>query len=123
MKNLIIGFVLVSTVSLSALATIECTGAGKDSKVTISILDLATKRVVEGEKNPVAVRIAETVVNAKGHQTQVVLFAGVVDGRTEDVMWFLRSKDRKSLSGTVYMDDAEFTMAVSGREITFVCAQ
>ena len=123
MRNLIISFVLVSTVSVGAMATIECSGAGKDAKVTISILDLATKRVVEGEKNPVAVRVVESVVNAKGHQAEAVLFAGVVNGTTEDVQWFLKSKDRKSFVGTVYMDEAEFTMSVGEREIRFACAQ
>jgi hypothetical protein len=70
----------------------------------------------------VAVRVVETKTNPRGFQEEVVLFAGVVNGKTEDVQLFLTSKDRKSLKGTIFMDELyDMTMSVGSREINFNC--
>ncbi len=113
--------VAVLTVGSVANATMECKGKDQDSKVSVSILDLASRKVKEGQKNPVAVRVVESDESGK-YPVENVLFAGVVEGVTEDVQWFLNSKDKESFSGTVFMDELyDLTLNVKGRSLSITC--
>lgn len=121
-KMIAIG-VAVFAVGSVASATMECKGKDKDAKVSISILDLASRKVKEGQKNPVAVRVVEVDDSGK-YPVENVLYAGVVSGVTEDVQWFLKSKDKKSLVGTIFMDELyDFSLTVNDREISFNCEE
>lgn len=110
--------------SLSAHATMECKGTGENSNAKMSILDLAKREVREGQRNPVAVRVTEEVKDAKGYSAEKVLFAGLVEGVTEDVMWSFYSSDRKRFfSATIYLDDADQVISLGEKELNFTCEQ
>ena len=115
---------LLTAFSLSAHANLECNGKGQDAKVKMSVLDLATRVVGEGQNNPVAIRIVESIRNSRGFQDEALLFAGIVNGSTEDVQWFLESKDKKSLKGIIFMDELyDVNIRVGSRKINFNCEQ
>ncbi len=115
---------LLSAVSFSAQATMECKGTDEGRKISMSILDLAKREVNEGQKNPVAVRVTEEVKSEKGYISQNVLFAGVVEGVTEDVMWFMKSKGRNNyFNATIYLDDAEQQIRLGDKVFNFECEQ
>lgn len=123
MKNSVLKTALVvATLALTQVAQAEvlnCRGIDADSKVTATILSLAQGNLKEGVKQPVAVRIEETIQNEKGYQQQKVIFAGVVNGQTEDVQWFLSSK---KLNGTVFMDETnDVTLIVGERSLALDC--
>ena len=123
MKKLIIAFSLITAFTASAYATLamECKGEGRNSNVTVRILDLSPAEISEGEKFPVAVRVTELVENEHGNLRDKTLFAGVVEGETEDVQLFLNSTEGPKLSGTIYFDESTFTLKVGRRNITFSC--
>jgi hypothetical protein len=124
MKKLMLCICLLTAFSFSAHANLECKGEGKDAKVKMSVLDLATRVVGEGQNNPVAIRIVESIRNARGFQDEALLFAGIVNGSTEDVQWFLESKDKKSLKGIIFMDELyDVNIRVGSRKINFNCEQ
>lgn len=123
MKNTFLNTALaVATLTLTHLAQAEvlnCRGIGADSKVTATILSLAQGDLKEGVKQPVAVRIEETIQSDKGYQQQKVIFAGVVKGQTEDVQWFLSSK---KLNGTIFLDETnDVTLSVGERSLNLDC--
>jgi hypothetical protein len=124
MKIALMSFLMASAFAVSASATMECKGTEGNSNAKMSILDLAKREVREGQKNPVAVRVTEVNKNDKGYNEEKVLFAGVVEGSTEDVMWFMKSKDRKNyFSATIYLDDSDQSIYLGGKEMTFSCEQ
>ncbi len=123
MKNklkLIFGAAVTIAFSISAQAEVlNCQGRDQDSKVTAVFLNLAQTELKEGVKQPMAVRIEETVKNAKGYEEQNVLFAGVIKTQSEDVQLFLLSK---KVSGTIFMDETnDVNIKVNGRDISLDC--
>ena len=123
MKNILLFvFAISAFTATSNAAALECKGKNKDSQVSMTLLDLANRKVIEGQINPVGIRIVEVVKSVEGSEVEAILFAGVVNALTEDVQLFLNSKDKKSLSGTIYMDELyDVTITVKGRAIRFTC--
>jgi hypothetical protein len=116
-KSLLTASILLAAASAHANNYV-CTGKDADANKTLYVLSLSGNGVQENQKFPVAVRLVEA------NPRENVLFAAVVDGTQEDVMFALKSRrsSKTKIQGTIFLDELyDMALTVDGKEIRFDC--